>query len=396
MSYYLTEQQLIEFKLRQGAERFHGAILWDIVKSFKSSSEYSRMQEGERYYNLKHDILFKEKYYYVEGRREKLLGVANNKLIHPFHKILVEQKAAYMVGNPVIIAPPKDLPNAKIQEKLSNKLSTIFSYKFDSVLYKWVISAANCGIGWLHVYINQEGVLDYAVIPSVEVIPVYDTAKQEELLTVYRFYEYVDINMDKNQRKSLLKLEEWTKDGVTYWTQEPSGKPYFILDTAKNQSGHFDVIRNNEVYAGVWPVIPFIPLRNNQDGTTDLMNIKILIDSYDKVKSGWIDDIEDFQELIYVIKDYIGLQSATQQGMSELAIFLQNLKVHKVIPVEGSGDVKTLKAEIPIEARERFLELTRKEIFWFGEGLDLNQDKFGNSPSGVALRFFYEIGRAHV
>jgi SPP1 family phage portal protein len=35
------------------------------------------------------------------------------------------------------------------------------------------------------------------------------------------------------------------------------------------------------------------------------------------------------------------------------------------------------------------MEMLRKSIYEFGRGVDTQSDKFGNSPSGIALRFLY-------
>ena len=52
--------------------------------------------------------------------------------------------------------------------------------------------------------------------------------------------------------------------------------------------------------------MPFIPFPNNNTNTNDLKNIKPLIDVYDKVYSGFINDLDDIQELIFVLSGYGG------------------------------------------------------------------------------------------
>lgn len=48
------------------------------------------------------------------------------------------------------------------------------------------------------------------------------------------------------------------------------------------------------------------PFRNNNIGTNDLKNIKPLIDAYDKVFSGFLNDLEDVQEITMVLTNYGG------------------------------------------------------------------------------------------
>lgn len=119
--------------------------------------------------------------------------------------------------------------------------------------------------------------------------------------------------------------------------------------------------------------------------TDDLKNIKPLIDVYDKVFSGFIDDLDDVQELIFVLSGY---------GGTELNGFLQDLKKYKAISLDADADgnpgVSTLSIEIPIEARNSVLEATRKAIFEQGQGFDPQPENFGNQ-SGVALKFMYSL-----
>ena len=70
-------------------------------------------------------------------------------------------------------------------------------------------------------------------------------------------------------------------------------------------------------YRHEWGEVPFIPFWNNNMHMDDLRNIKPLIDVYDKVYSGFINDLDDIQELIFVLTGY---------GGTDLNGFLNDLK----------------------------------------------------------------------
>ena len=57
---------------------------------------------------------------------------------------------------------------------------------------------------------------------------------------------------------------------------------------------------------------------------------------------------------------------------------------------EGKGGLSTLTIDIPVEAREKMLAMTRKSIFEQGMGIDPDPQNFGNS-SGVALKYLYSL-----
>lgn len=131
--------------------------------------------------------------------------------------------------------------------------------------------------------------------------------------------------------------------------------------------------------------MPFIPFSNNNINTSDLENIKGLIDTYDKVYSGFVNDLEDIQEIIFILTGYEG---------ENLGEFLGNLKKYKTVKLDSDidvkGDLKTLTIDIPVEAREKLLTMTRKAIFEQGQGVDPEPGNFGNA-SGVALQYLYSL-----
>jgi SPP1 family phage portal protein len=198
---------------------------------------------------------------------------------------------------------------------------------------------------------------------------------------------------DKGEVKKLYKVEQWTDKEITYWTQTEDDS--FILDFsyAMNPSPHWitenEALKTKEAHS--WGRVPFVPLMNNSKGQNDLDEIKALIDVYDRVYNGWADDIEDFAEQILVVKNLAIKDREFHKGMKELNLFMRNLKESRVVTVDGDGDVKSIKTEIPVEAKEKFLKLTREAIFYFGQGVDVSSERFGNSPSGVALQHLYAL-----
>ncbi len=105
---------------------------------------------------------------------------------------------------------------------------------------------------------------------------------------------------------------------------------------------------------------------------------------YDRVYSGFFNDLEDIQEIIFVLSGY---------GGTNLAEFLGDLKKFKTVNLdedEGKPGLSTLTIDIPVEAREKMLAMTRKEIFEQGQGVDPQPENYGNA-SGEALKFMYSL-----
>jgi SPP1 family phage portal protein len=128
--------------------------------------------------------------------------------------------------------------------------------------------------------------------------------------------------------------------------------------------------RPDEVKKHNWGRVPFIPVFNNPHGTTDLEKIKNRIDAIDKIESGWCNDLEDFQEMVYIVKNMQGMTDEERGGLTEIGKAMQQMKTQKMILVGSDGGVETLKADIPVDAKERFIALMRRGIFTIGQGVD--------------------------
>lgn len=389
---YLTQTDIVNLKINLDSASIESDQLQDLISKDLASDAKQAMFEGVNYYNAEHDILDRIKYYFVDQTRLVDQFSANNKLPHPFHKMLVDQKASYIAGQPIKIGTKESAKETEsdMDEELQEHLSGYLGDEFNDLVNDWIIGSSNKGVEWVHPYIDEDGILRIVIMPAEQIIPIYDSQYQNKLLAVIRYYivEYIGEDGATQER---YKAEFWTSTDVTYYYEEDSGQ--FILDPEVeiNPAPHWQIVKSNgnTPESKSWGKVPFIPLENNSGTKTDLQPIKHLIDAYDSVKSGWVNDIDDFQELIMVLRGYSPMSLINKDGMSELAQFMQNLKANKVISVDNDGGVDSLRSEIPVEAKNKFLELTRNEIFYFGEGVDTSADNFGTAPSGVALKFLY-------
>ena len=309
----------------------HTNIVWKALKA-------------ESYYRNKNDILIYDRK--KNDDSENPLRNADNRISSNFHGLLVNQKASYMFTAP---------PLFDVGNKESNKrITDILGDNYAKACKDLCINAANSGIAWLHYWLNDDKQLEYGVVDSKQIIPIWSSSLNKKLLGILRVYN--------------------DTDGLEIYTMFSN----FIADSNANQ-------QSNEFNHG-FERVPFIPFGNNNLMTSDLDNVKPLIDVYDKVFSGFVNDLEDIQEIIFILTNYEGEDSKE---------FLSQLKKYKTVKVNdsGAGDrsgLQTLTIDIPIEAREKLLTMTRKAIFEQGQGVDPQQQDFGNA-SGVALKFLYSL-----
>ena len=331
-----------------------------------------RAEKAKAYYRNETDIMFpllKEK----QEKEEKPLRNADNRIPFNFHGLLVNQKASYMFTAP---------PLFDLGEKAANKtLMKFLGDKYAKICKDLCIEASNCTVGWLHIWKDNKGIWKYAVVPAEQVIPVWSNNLEKELIGVFRSYQ----DIDDETGDAYTVYEYWNDTECAAYRLKVGDEldqllPYqmFLVDPI--------LCDYSESYRHGVGEVPFFPFFNNNIDTDDLKNIKPLIDVYCKVFSGFVNDLEDIQEVIFVLTNY---------GGTDLGQFLRDLKDYKAIQIESDGDgdhsgVSTLTIELPVEAREKLLEITRKCIFEQGMGIDPDPQNFGNS-SGVALQFLYSL-----
>lgn len=337
----------------------------------------AKAEVAERYYRVDNDIMHRPPKHTntTTSETDNPMRSADNRIPFSFYKLLVNQKAGYMFTDPPSFDVRDDLAN----EQITDDLGDAYAKKCKDLC----VNASNAGVAWVHYWIDQAEGFHWGVVPSYQVIPVWSPKLDKKLLACLRVYKDYDDNGDVYD-----VYEYWTDTDCQAFRKLSSldvikGLEYYPLFTdfyvtglseAENQLKH-DFGRP-----------PFIPFFNNNIGSRDLDEIKHLIDAYDTTYSGFVDDLEDIQQVIFVLTNY---------GGENLQQFLQDLKYAKAIQIDSAGaddksGVSTLSIEIPVEARDKLLDITRKAIFDMGQGIDPQQQGFDNT-SGEAMKFLYSL-----
>jgi SPP1 family phage portal protein len=321
------------------------------------------MQQGVHYYENENDITKRKQYAVVDGIKMIDEEKPNNKIPHGWHKLLVDQKTAYLVGQPINFSADDD--------KLTEFINEYLGEQWDDTVNELIKNASNKGKEWLHPYIDENGEFDFIITPAEQIIPIYEDYRKKKLSAVIRYYPWVYVD------EETIRAELWDENHVYYYVQT-NGE--FIPDPSEEENPQSHFYYNNKGYG--WGKVPFIPFRNNEQEKSDLAYYKQVIDAYDKRVSDNQNSFDELQELIYVLRGYDG------QNLGE---FVQNMKYYKAVKVSDEGGVDTIQAEVPMEAIMRHMDNLKDSIYTFGQGVDISSDKFGNSPSGIALKFLYSL-----
>jgi len=307
----------------------------------------------------------------VNGYLKKLgknpLKTADNRISANWHRIITDQKAGYICS----FVPQIDVPQStEAAEAVNDALGT----QWGRILKRICVEAANCGVGWLTYWYDKGSKFEFWNVPTEQIRAVYDPDSiKPKLKYVVRSF----------QTGKLTRYELWSGEDVTYYVAQ-NGRPE--LDLSMGEGGK--VMHS-------YGVPPFIPFYNNQYCTGDLEMYKPIIDAVDKLLSGFANDIDDMQEIIWVIKNYAGEFSETDYDADGNLVtreidLVQRIKAKKLISVEGDGSVDTLRSEIPYEARSKFLDILMRQLYISAMAVDPFPSAVGQA-SGVYIDFLYSL-----
>lgn len=354
-------------------------IILDQINEFNSDPKREEMLSGERYYRNENDICNRQMFFYNRNKERVLDRTkVNNTVPHAYMKLQVDEKAGYFLGKPPNITTEGE------SDDFQGKLISLFDERFDDALHDVVVETSNKGIAWLYCYIDSDGGLRFEVMPSEQIIPIWADRARSRLDGVINYYYVSDSNIYTGEEAETLKVECWSADGV-YFYVEHNGElvedisrmfPNGESDLPYSGLPHFEI----NGHAGTWGMVPFIPFKNNSQELPDLRFIKKLIDTYDLTVSDAANTLEEIRQLTVVLKGY---------PASDLAEFMANLKYYGAIKVDEDGGVDKLDLSYDVTMQEKHLERVKRDLYQFGQSVNMDTDRLGQSPSGVALEFLY-------
>ena len=345
-----------------------------IIEEFRMSDELKLMKEGERYYRVDNDIKDRKITRKIaDGSVIEETWKANNKLAHAKYKNMVDEKISYLLSKAATYkTDSKD--DGKYIDVLKSILGKHFQYQLSTLGYE----ASNKGKGWLHIYIDSTGEFKTMVIPSEQCIPIWKDRTHTELYMMIRVYETTRWEYD--DRKTITNVEVWTEESVKFYRLD--GRMLIAEYEKNNDNGgpvaHYKV----DGEWCMWGKVPFVPFKNNRIELPDIKFIKSLLDGYDTSRSEAANYVEEVKNLIFILKGY---------GGQDIGEFMRKLNEDRAIPIDDveEGGVDALAPQMDITALREHYEQLKRDINEDGQSVDRDLDKYGNSPSGVALKFMY-------
>lgn len=296
------------------------------------------------------------------------LHKAKNRVSSNFYQIMVDQEAGYLATHEPTFDVGDDKDNNVIKEMLGDSLSL--------TVQNLIIDTSNAGIGWLHYWIDDNNNFKFGIVTPEQIYPIYSDNLENDLVAVERIYRAFDEEAGKYRQI----VEYWNSEACTSFVVNDNNSldEYNNVLTTDNSTN--TITGSGNVYNHPFGRVPFIKFRKNKYEKPELAKVKGSIDIYDKVYCGFANDLEDIQQTLMVLKDY---------GGTDLDEFMNELRKHKAIKVDDDGDVNQLQIEIPVEARQTMLELTKQKIFDEGQAIDPEKFMDNGALSGKAIKGLY-------
>jgi SPP1 family phage portal protein len=336
--------------------------LLELIKQDKELKTGSLKYAGRKYYTYNPIMNLMEddyEYYIKDNMQYKVKNNKKNEIYINYFKMLVTQKIDYLLSK----KPSYD-------KQFDNQGFNVFT-----MLDTMILNSSLDSRSWLHVYISNNK-YQYIVVKDMEIIPYY-SPDGKILNRIIRYYNEID----KLDKKEILHIEDWTLDGVKRYAY----KNNTILDESIDSHYVLNEYTGDQLEQSVFsnfPMIPFIPLWNNKDHTSDLYDIHCLIVAYNSIATGFIDNIKKFQEALMILRGYIGDKESIKKIMREM-------QESKGISVDKDGDAGYITVDIPVEARQVLMDILRDVIFLLGRGVDPSKLAEGTNITNTVIKSRY-------
>lgn len=326
-------------------------ILTKLVKKFKAK-ERRRFNKAQRYYEVKNDIYARK----MSDLKE------NNKIAHGFARYITNMATAYFIGKPVRYSVDDEAYQKALDDVLNKNYINMLNFEVSK-------EASKKGIGFLLIYINEEGKLKIKKCDAEEIIPVFSTSLGEYLECAVRLSEEYDID------------GKFLKEGADIYDKE---RIYHYERT--NRAADFEFVSDEP---HLLSDVPVIVIKNNEEMIGDYEPQYSIIDGYDKGQSNTGNDVDYFADSYLALVgaggglESIGSEEPDEDGNRAA----KNLKEHKLLFLDEGGQAFFIEKNPNDTATENYKNRLFKDLFFLSQVPALTDENFSGNLTGVAIRY---------
>ena len=350
----MTDKQFVELELNR----------------WINSEKRKKMLTGEAYFEGKQAILHRQRTIIgVDGNKEVVSNLPNNKLVDNQYGKMVKQKANYLLGKPLVF----ESENNYYEELLKQ----IFTKDFMRKIKNGTVDGLNGGLFWLYVYVDDKGNLKFQRFPAYSVLPFWKDSEHTELDCAVRFY--ITEAYEGTVPTTVEHVEIFTSEGVKRYIR----KNTMLIEDVDQPSESYLTDTDGNAYN--WLKIPLVAFKFNDTEIPLIQRCKCLQDAYNEVYSDFMNNMqEDSRNSILILKNYDG---------EDLGTFRHNLAAYGVVKVKSvdgvEGGVDTLRIEVNAANYESILKALKKSIIENCMGYDAKDDRLGGNANQMNIKSVY-------
>ena len=332
--------QDLQIVLRKDSESQTIEFVMAVINDHKASPKYEMAKTAYEYDRQRNTTIveYQKLLYTVSGQVVPDNYSANYKLCSNYFNRFITQENQFLLGNGINWT--KDDTAIKLGDK------------FDTAVQKAgrdaLIGGTSFGF-WNLDHMDVFSLLEFA--------PLFDE-EDGSLKAGVRFWQ---LTPEKPLRATLYEIDGYTDyiwhqrtedgkvivDGQIYHEK----RPYKLkIKTSK--------IDGEQIYDGEnYPSFPIVPLYGNPHKQSELVGRQEQIDSYDLIKSGFANDIDDASQI------YWTLQNAGGMDDIDLVKFIEHMKTVKAAVVSDDARAESHTMEVPFASREAILNRIRTDLY---------------------------------
>lgn len=352
MAEFRDPARMLTFQDFEQAQDKPGFVL-EAIKHHVASKAYRIACDADLYDRQMNKTInaFVKKIYNLSGCKFPDSTASNNKIACNFFHRLNTQRNMYSLGAGVSFTDAQGNPASEIDEKLGRH----FDHDLQYAAYLALIHGVSFGF-W-----NLDRLF---VFPFTQFCPFWDEY-DGTLKAGARFWR-----LDNSRPLQVVLYEE---DGYTRFStdgpadtvmQEAEPKRSYITTVRKAPADEYPEVIGEENYSS----LPIVPLWGSKLHQSTLVGMREAIDSYDLIRSGFANDLEDCAEIFWLVENAGGMTE------SDLDRFRDRVKLMHIASVDSDAGEKVTPyaQEVPHAARKEYLDLIRAGIYEDFGALDVH------------------------
>lgn len=328
-----------------------------VINYHISSNLYQEAKLADEYDRKQNRTIrqFQKLLYTISGQAVPDNFSANFKIPSNFFNRFIVQENQTLLANGVTFK--NEATKKKLGEDFDTKLSQVG---------KHALSGGVCFAFWN---------LDH-----MEIFPVYDRdlpcyapLYDEETGTGCAGVRYWRLDDDHPLRATLYELDGYTE---CIWRKGSEGeilkekRPYIVRATgdAKDlEDGTLEYIGEN------YATFPIVPLWGNPQRQSEIIGLQEGIDSYDLIKSGFANTVDEASLVYWTISNAGGMDD------TDLVRFVEHMKTVRAAVVDDDGaKAESHSIEVPYESREAILTRLEKDLYRDAMAVNTDEIAAGN------------------